>query len=573
VEACPRQAIIFDKRSKLLEVAHDRIREHPGVYVDRVYGEHEIGGTSWVYLSRVPFEKAGFLKLGHDAPPVLTEAIQHGVFKHGLPPLVLYGALGALMFITNPRRRAAVCEETAAAEAGGDCAKMELPVIRARQPVLALAGGGSCAAAGLAEAPVETAVEHRPHRAGGHAGHDEARQEQHHEEPQPAARSLLTPGVFMLLGLTITGLFFGLYRFFFGLGAATNLDQQHPWGLWIAIDVASGVALAAGGFTSAFLTHILHRERYHVVARPALLTAMLGYTFVCIGLQADLGRYYNVWHPMVMWQGNSVLFEVGICVMCYLNVLYLEFAPIFFERIIKQEERFPRLARLARLANPQFEKIMFLLVIAGCTLSCLHQSSLGNLMVIAPYKLHPLWWTPLSPLLFLMSAIAVGFPMVIWESLFAGWSLRLRPEMNVLGPLARFIPLTLGTYLAVKIGDMIHRGTYVYLGDGSLESRCWMAEIGLGVVLPLLMLLSPRVRRSPRLLFVAVMLIVLGVLFNRINVFLIGYRPPYAIRTYVPSTTEFAVTLGLIACLMLVYRVIVTCLPVISQPKVKAAVA
>lgn len=124
-------------------------------------------------------------------------------------------------------------------------------------------------------------------------------------------RKLLTPGVLMLLGLALTGLFFGLKRFIFGLGATTNLDQQHPWGLWIAIDVASGVALAAGGFTSAFLTHVLHREKYHAIARPALLTAMLGYTFVCLGLQADLGRYYNVWHPMVMWQGNSVLFEVG----------------------------------------------------------------------------------------------------------------------------------------------------------------------------------------------------------------------------------------------------------------------
>jgi Ni/Fe-hydrogenase subunit HybB-like protein len=266
-----------------------------------------------------------------------------------------------------------------------------------------LDGHGSAAA--VAEAPA--LIRHRalPHRAA-HAHHDEA--------PMPVNRTLRTPGVMVLLALTLTGLAFGLYRFIFGIGAATNLDQQHPWGLWIAIDVASGVALAAGGFTSAFLTHILHREKYHAVARPALLTAMLGYTFVCLGLQADLGRYYNVWHPMIMWQGNSVLFEVGMCVMCYLSVLYLEFAPVACERVIQEEKRFPRLARLARFVSGQLDRIMFLLVIAGCALSCLHQSSLGNLMVIAPSKLHPLWWTPLSPALFLMSAIAVGFPMVIW---------------------------------------------------------------------------------------------------------------------------------------------------------------
>ncbi len=566
IDACPRQAIIFGKRNRLLEVAHERIRRRPGEYVDHVYGEHEVGGTSWLYLSPVSFEKAGFLKLGNDAPPVLTEAIQHGVFKYGLPPLLLYGTLGALMFLTNPRRRSAV-REASVEEATARQEDVAETVLFRGRPALALAGGG------IAAPPAEVPLPHRPHGAGHpHAQHPvDSSHHDHEEEPQPVARTLATPGVFLLLALTLVGLGFGLYRFLFGLASTTNLDQQYPWGLWIAIDVASGVALAAGGFTSAFLTHVLHRERYHAVARPALLTAMLGYTFVCLGLQADLGRYYNVWHPMIMWQGNSVLFEVGMCVMCYLNVLYLEFAPIVCERLIKEKSRFPRLARLAELASPKLDRIMFLLVIAGCCLSCLHQSSLGNLMVIAPYKLHPLWWTPLSPLLFLMSAIAVGFPMVIWESLFAGWSLKLKPEMNVLGPLARFIPFTLGAYLAVKIGDMIHRGTYTYLADGSVESWCWMAEIGLGVVLPLLMLLSRKVRQSPKWLFSAVMLIVLGVIFNRVNVFLVGYRPPYATKTYIPSLGEFAVTIGLIACLMLVYRVIVTYLPVISQPKAKAA--
>jgi Ni/Fe-hydrogenase subunit HybB-like protein len=332
------------------------------------------------------------------------------------------------------------------------------------------------------------------------------------------------------------------------------------------------VALAAGGFTSAFLAHVLHRERYHAIARPALLTAMLGYTFVVIGLQADLGRYYNVWHPLIMWQGNSVLFEVGICVMCYLNVLYLEFAPMVCERLIAEKKRFPRLSRLAEFANGKLDKIMFVLVIAGCMLSCLHQSSLGNLMVIAPSKLHPLWWTPFSPLLFLMSAIAVGFPMVIWESLVAAWSLKLKPEMDVLGPLAWFVPFTLGVYLAAKLADMVWRGTYVYLAQGSLQSTCWLIEIAFGVVVPLLMFANRRVRRSPRLLLVAATLVVLGVVFNRVNVFLIGYHAPYATRAYFPSIGEFAVTIGLISALMLCYRVIVTLFPVISQPKVKAAI-
>jgi Ni/Fe-hydrogenase subunit HybB-like protein/Fe-S-cluster-containing dehydrogenase component len=599
VAACPRQTMVYGRRSELLALAHEKIKAHPSGYVDHVYGEHEVGGTSWLYLSQVPFERIGFLKLPSEAPPAVTEAIQHGVFKHGLPPLTLYGVLGTLMFLTRPRRpqeidldprgrTQAETEETSGGdelpgsnrgvtrsllEANGGAA---LATVVERPPVAPGGLGRRPLADGQARPEEKPSAEPpaltgpprvRPHHspaAGDHAGH--------HEEPQPVRQKLLTPGVMVLLGLALTGLYFGLKRFIFGIGAATNLDDQHPWGLWIGIDVASGVALAAGGFTSAFLAHVLHRERYHAIARPALLTAMLGYTFVVIGLQADLGRYYNVWHPLIMWQGNSVLFEVGICVMCYLTVLYLEFAPMACERLMAEERRFPRLSRLARLAHGLLEKFMFILIIAGCTLSCLHQSSLGNLMVIAPSKLHPLWWTPFSPLLFLLSAIAVGFPMVIWEALVASWSLELKPEMDVLGPLGRFVPFTLGVYLAAKLADMVWRGTYVYLGDGSVESTCWLIEMAAGVVIPLVMFASRRVRRSPRLLLIAATLVVLGVIFNRVNVFLIGYNPPYATRPYIPAVGEFAVTIGLIAALMLCYRAIVTFLPVISQPKAKAAI-
>jgi Ni/Fe-hydrogenase subunit HybB-like protein/Fe-S-cluster-containing dehydrogenase component len=533
VAACPRQTMVYGKRGELLELAHERIRKHPETYVDHVYGEHEVGGTSWLYLSPVPFEQVGFLKLGWEAPPALTEAIQHGVFKFGLPPLALAGALGAIMYAADPQRRARAVGD-------GHAAPDDAAV---------LPEGAVAKAASHAARPTDS--------------------ETHHGEPQPVRRPLFTPGVLVLLGLMAVGLLAGLYRFAFGLGAATNLDQQYPWGLWIGIDVASGVALAAGGFTSAFLAHVLHRERYHAVVRPALLTAMLGYTFVCIGLQADLGRYYNVWHSLVMWQGNSVLFEVGMCVMCYLTVLYMEFLPIVCQALMGQS-LYPQVVRWAAWVNARTDKVMFLLIIAGCCLSCLHQSSLGNLMVIAPYKLHPLWWTPLSPLLFLLSAIAVGYPMVIWESLFAGWSLRLKPEMEVLGPLARFVPFTLGTYLAFKLGDMAYRGTYTYLGDGSVQSRCWLLEVGGGVVLPLVLLSLRRVRQSPRWLFACASLVVFGVIFNRVNVFLIGYRPPYATQAYTPAFSEWAVTLGLIATLLLIYRVVVTYLPVISQPKLKA---
>jgi len=574
MEACPRETMIFGPRAELLQIARQRIHNHPDLYVNRVYGEHEVGGTSWLYLSSVPFEQIGFLPLPSKAPPATTEAIQHGVFKYGIPPLALYGVLGAVMYVTQ-RRQQAMAEK-----------KSEVNHVEARVPddIYISSGAGAKVPGGavaLAEPPTprpgerlywqetESSKRKAISAESPAEGHD-AHHGEHDEEPMPVRHKFLTPGVGVLIGLVLTGLFFGLKRFIFGLGATTNLDQQYPWGLWIGVDVASGVALAAGGFTTAFLTHVLHREKFHAIARPALLTAMLGYTFVVIGLQADLGRYYNVWHPMFMWQGNSVLFEVGMCVMCYLTVLYLEFAPIVCERLMTLK-RFPRVRRLAEIANAKLEKFMFVLVIAGCVLSCLHQSSLGTLMVIAPSKLHELWWTPLSPLLFLLSAIAVGYPMVIWESLVAGKSLKLKPEMNVLGPLARFIPWTLGLYLAFKLGDMMWRGTYTYLLDGSLQSICWLIEVIGGVIIPIAMFLSKRVRSSPRLLLIPATLAVLGVLFNRVNVFIIGYQPPYSSHPYIPSIAEFAVTIGLIAALMLCYRIIVTQFSVISQPKTKVA--
>jgi len=363
-----------------------------------------------------------------------------------------------------------------------------------------------------------------------------------------------------------------IVRFAFGgLESTTNLDQQHPWGLWIAIDVATGVALAAGGFTTAALAHIFHREHYHAITRPALLTAMLGYTFVGIGLMFDLGRYYNIWHPVVLWQGDSVLFEVGICVVCYLNVLYIEFLPVVCERL-EDDLRFPTLARICAFLNRKLDKVMFVFIIAGVVLSCLHQSSLGNLMVIAESKWHDLWDTQISSLLFLLSAFMVGFPMVIFESMYAAWSLKLKPEMHVLSPLAKYVVFFTGLYLAFKVGDMLVRESYVHLVDGSVQSWCFIAEMVFGLIVPFVMLLSARVRNTPRLLFIAALLIVLGVAFNRINVFLVAYQPPYAVKSYFPSLAEIAVTVGLISLLMLVYRVIVTYLPVISQPDKARAV-
>ncbi|MHB1034894.1 MAG: NrfD/PsrC family molybdoenzyme membrane anchor subunit [Pirellulales bacterium] len=395
----------------------------------------------------------------------------------------------------------------------------------------------------------------------------------------PVGKKFFTPGMMVVIGTMLGGVGWGLYRMLFGLASTTNLNDQYPMGLWIGVDVASGVALAAGGFTTSALVYVMRREHFHAVVRPALLTAMLGYTFVAIGLLFDLGRWYNIWHPTLpwMWQGNSVLFEVGMCVMLYLTVLYLEFVPIVCERFMGRVHLPGKLARLddlvdivLRLADHMLGKVMFLFIIAGVVLSCLHQSSLGTLMVIAPYKLHPLYWTPVLPLLFLTSAVAVGFPVVILESMLAARTFDRKPEMHVLTPLAGLASYLLGIYVAVRVGDMLYRGSYVFLLEGSPASIMFWIEFGLLTLVPWCMFMTPDIRRSPGGLLAAATMYIAGVMLNRCTVFFIAYNPPYAERAYVPAIGEFALTIGLMAAIVFAYRVFVTLFPVLPASEKEA---
>ncbi|MBS4001132.1 MAG: Ni/Fe-hydrogenase cytochrome b subunit [Desulfobulbaceae bacterium] len=394
-----------------------------------------------------------------------------------------------------------------------------------------------------------------------------------HEVPQQVKHKFFTPGVIVLLIIALNGIVFIAGRFLFGLGAVTNLDQQYPWGIWIGIDVAAGVALAAGGFISAAIGHILHKDAYHSIVRPALLTAMLGYTFVAFGVFIDIGRWYFIWHPLVMWNPNSALFEVGICVIIYLSVLYIEFLPIVTERFIGKLNMKgifsflnKPLDKLLRALDSGLSKTMFVFIIAGVVLSSLHQSSLGTLMIIAGDKMHPLWQTPILPLLFLISAVAVGLPMVIFESLLASKSFKLKPEFSLLSRLGNYVGPILGVYLSFKIGDMVIRESFVHLVPMDLPAIMFLIEMIVGVVIPMIIFLTPLTSKSVSWLFWASSMVIFGVLLNRINNFIIAYNAPYALEAYIPSYGEISVTLGAASMLILLYRFIVINFPVISLP-------
>ncbi len=331
-----------------------------------------------------------------------------------------------------------------------------------------------------------------------------------------------------------------IVRFTRGLGTTTALSDTTPWGLWVGFDVMGGVALAAGGFVVAAIAHIFQRRKYHHAARPAILTAMLGYAAVAVGLLYDLGLPWNIWRPTVYWNPHSPLFEVAWCVMLYLTVLVLEFSPVFFERT-----RFSRLYRfLLRLQLP--------LIILGIMLSTLHQSSLGSLLLIMPFRLHELWYTSLLPEIFFVSAICLGLAMSIFESSLTAWLYERKPHKEMLEGLSRFAVGALSFYLGFRIFDLWRQDKIAAAFDGTREGGLFLFEITLSCILPLIVFSIPALRRVPGLLFGAAGICVSGFLLNRINAS--GLAQIWSTGSnYFPTWTEFSVSFGIVAGFALIF--------------------
>jgi Ni/Fe-hydrogenase subunit HybB-like protein len=337
----------------------------------------------------------------------------------------------------------------------------------------------------------------------------------------------------VLAVILATGFYSALLRFTQGLGAATALTDRFPWGLWIGFDVLCGVGLAAGGFTLAAIVYIFHLERFQPIVRPTILTAFLGYALVAVALLFDLGRPYRIWHPMVMWNPRSVMFEVAWCVMLYLTVLALEFSPVVFERF-----RWQRPLRIVKALTVP-------LVIAGVLLSTLHQSSLGSLYLIVPSKLHPYWYSPLLPVFFFVSAIGVGLAMVIFESNLSARAFSREIEMPLLVDLGKGMVVVLAFYGLMRFHDLASHGTLRYLREPSTETVLFALETLLGVVIPLAFLAFRRVRESREGLFAAAVLVITGFLLNRLNVSITGLEASSGTH-YFPKWTEVSVTLSLV---------------------------
>jgi Ni/Fe-hydrogenase subunit HybB-like protein len=371
-------------------------------------------------------------------------------------------------------------------------------------------------------------------------------------------RSLLTPGNAIVALILVPGIPAVVYRFVYGIGAVSNLTQANPWGLWIGLDVMSGVALAAGGFTIATLVHVLGLRDYRPIVRPAILTGFLGYLFVVIGLLADLGRPWKLPVPMVYSFGTgSVMFEVGWCVALYLTVLALEFSPAAFEWLGLRKMREWAL------------KLTLALTILGLCLSTLHQSSLGALFLMMPHRVHPLWYSGFVPIFFFVSAIAAGIAMVIVESALSHRTFGSRVPAGshaqldriTLG-LARAGALVLFAYFFLRLQGLVDGGRFDLLNTGY---GYWFLFEVLGFILApaILFGLASRQRRPVLARWVAGWTVI-GIVVNRLNLSVITFNWN-ATERYVPSALEILISATIITLGVMAFRWIVNRMPVLRD--------
>jgi Ni/Fe-hydrogenase subunit HybB-like protein len=342
-------------------------------------------------------------------------------------------------------------------------------------------------------------------------------------------------------------------RFIFGLGATTNLNDTYPWGLWISFDVVTAVPLAAGAFTLGVVAHVFHIKKLEPLVRPAIVTGFLGYSLVCIGLLLDLGQPQRGMYVLFPWNWNvhSPMFEVSMCVMAYTTVLTLEFLhPV--------SERFGWHIPLRLLRN-----LSVPFAILAAMISTLHQSTLGTFFLIAVDKLHSLWYNPLLPLQFWLSAIFCGLSIVIFEASLVHRYMGQSNESELLATLTRIIPWVMGAYILVKLFALLA------LTEGPLFDRPFLTllfaiEVLVGVLVPFRMFLSSRIRTDKAMQLRAASLVIFGLVLNRFNVSMFGMIQPDQ-QIYFPSLLESIVTIGIIAAHILFFVLLAKYFPIFEH--------
>ena len=364
-----------------------------------------------------------------------------------------------------------------------------------------------------------------------------------------------TPNTVVLFLLILVGGAVAFYRMAKGLGASTNMNDVYPWGFWLGFDVLGGVAMAAGGFIIAAAVYLFNWKKYKPIARPAVLTAFLGYLMAIIALFLDIGHPFRLWHPSIMWQVHSVMWIVAIHVILYTTTLALEASPMFFERFGMKN------------ALTAVNKIMVGAVVFGVMLSTLHQSSLGAVFLIAPARMSPLWFNSMLPYLFLLSCIPMGMAMVSTESMLSAKAFKHHIDKEIYYGLARGTLISLVIYLVIKLFFLFKNAGIGAIFDGSLEANMYIIEMAVGVIIPILILASRQNRTNLKSIFAVNILVIVGVLVNRLNVCVFSMQSYTTSKgaAYFPSLIEFLITLGIVALGVFLFKMAAKHLPLFAK--------
>jgi len=382
----------------------------------------------------------------------------------------------------------------------------------------------------------------------------------HHAEVHtPVGGRLLTRPFVALLAVAGLGAMVALYRVLFGIGAVSNLSNGYPWGVWIAIDVVIGTAIGCGGYAVGLLVYILNRGQYHPLVRPAVLTSLLGYGLAVVAVMIDLGRYWSLWKvPIYVWRwSHSPQLEVALCVAAYCLVLLVELSPALFEKLLTgASEKAQRLAR----SGLRFMERNFVWVLAlGLLLPTMHQSSLGTMMLLPGPKVHPLWFTPWLPLLFLVNCIIIGFAIVTLEATFSAVAFGRKRETAMLASLARVAGWVAVGWLVFRVAEVTLAGELGLLASG--YGVAFLAEV-LTLLAGAVILLSARRHQATWQVRGAVLLL-LGGSLHRINTYLVAFRPG-AHFSYFPALPELLITIGIMAAEVAIYIAVVKTFPILA---------
>jgi Ni/Fe-hydrogenase subunit HybB-like protein len=391
----------------------------------------------------------------------------------------------------------------------------------------------------------------------------------HHEAVHaPVGGRLMTGPFKVLLTIAATGAAVMMYRFIYGIGSVSNLSNGYPWGIWIAMDVVVGTAIGCGGYAVGLLVYILNKGKYHPLVRPAVLTSLLGYGLAVIAVVIDLGRFWELWKvPLFVWRwSHSPQLEVALCVAAYTLVLMIELSPAWFEKLRAGTASGTK--RFAESALRILEKNFFWILALGLLLPTMHQSSLGTMMLLPGPKVHPLWFTPWLPLLFLVNCIIMGFAIVTLESTFSAVAFKRPRETRMLAALLHVAAWVSLGWVAFRLVDVAIGGKLGLLASG--YGVAFLAEVGL-LVAGGLMLLSAERRAQATCQVRAAILLLTGGILHRINVYLVAFRPGSHF-SYFPAVPELLITFGIIAAEVAIYIAVVKTLPILhGHAPVKSA--